>query len=91
MNDLTNDWAPAKKAEATTNISTLNYSTSTAVRSAIPLQAEIDILDTFTVIIPVFEEFRIGSHDDLEAVRIGGQAIQRKAHHAQVARTNRGL
>ena len=31
MNNPTNDWAPARKAEATTNISTLNYSTSTAV------------------------------------------------------------
>ena len=39
----------------------------------------------------MLEAFTTGYHDDLEAVRIGGRAIERKAHHAQVARINRGL
>ncbi len=33
-----NDWAPAKKAEATTNISTLNYSTSAVGLQAIGVE-----------------------------------------------------
>ena len=90
MTDPPYERAPAE-TKATSKLTQFKISTETAVGSAIPLQAEIDVLDTFKVIIPVFEEFRIGGHDDLEAVRIGARAIQRKAHYAQVARINRGL
>ncbi len=54
-----------------------------------PLQSELDLLDTVAACTPVIEAWTIGRHDDLEAVRRCGVAIQRKAHRVQVARINR--
>jgi len=52
------------------------------------LQAELDLIDTINAVTPVFDAYKQGGHDDLEAVAIGGHAIKRKAHHALVCRVN---
>jgi len=54
-----------------------------------PFQAEIDLIDVINAVTPVFDAYKQGRHADLEAVAIGGRAIQRKAHRAQVCRINR--
>ena len=53
------------------------------------LQPELDLIDTINAVTPVFDAYKQGGHDDLQAVAIGGRAIQRKAHRAMVARVNR--
>ncbi len=88
MTDPSNDWTPAD-AEATTNISTFNNSTSTAVGSPVSFQADLDLLDTINSAQLVFEAFTTGHLADLEAVATMGRAVQRKAHYARVARINR--
>ncbi len=90
MTDPSNDWAPAD-AEATTNISTFNNSTSTAIGSPVSFQADLDLLDTINTARLVFEAYATGHLADLEAVATMGLAVRRKAHYAQVARINRGL
>ena len=64
---------------------------TTVVGSPVSLQADLDVLDTMNAASLVFEGFTIGYHSDLEAVATMGRAVQRKAHHALVARINRGL
>ncbi len=63
--------------------------TETAVGSPVSLQAEIDVLDTINSAQLVFEAYTTGHLADLEAVATMGRAVQRKAHHALVARINR--
>ncbi len=53
------------------------------------LEAEIDLLNVIDAVTPVFDAYKQGRHADLEAVAIGGRAIQRKAHDAAVCRANR--
>ncbi len=56
-----------------------------------PLQCELDLLDTVAACTPVIEAWTMGYHNDLEAIRRCGIAIQHKAHRAQVARVNRKM
>ncbi len=88
MTDPPNESAPAE-AEATLNVTILNDTTETGAASPFVFQADRDLSDTITATNLVLEAFRIGYHDDLEAVRICGRAIRRKAHHTLVARINR--
>ena len=65
------------------------YTTTTDDSSPASLQSELDLLDTINATNVVLEGFTTGYHNDLEAVRICGRALLRKAHHAQVAHINR--
>ena len=66
------------------------YTTTTNDSSPASLQSELDLLDTINATNVVLEGFTKGYHNDVEAVRICGRAVRRKAHHALVARINRG-
>ena len=52
-------------------------------------QAELALLDTVSSAQLVFEAYATGHLADVEAVFMISRAVQRKAHHAQVARINR--
>lgn len=52
-------------------------------------QAELDLHDVTTGLIPVLQQWAMGDHDDLDAYRIACRAMNRKARILQVVRANR--
>ncbi len=80
--------APAE-TEATSKLIHFQDTTETAIGSPVSFQAELDLLDTINSVQLVIEAYATGQLADLEAVSIMGRAVQRKAHHVQVARINR--